>query len=144
MQQVYEERDDVDGFINQLYAGEVDLMKDEKFNSIMDTFDVLKKYNMFSNSPLTVEDDEGKTFISDTCAMISPFKSNDVECANEIGVYVKKYADAGKMTRSYDPDNHFSVLGASMQKYLADEITRQELADEIEEYWSTVEPVIHE
>ena len=28
--------------------------------------------------------DEGKTLISDTCAMVSPFKSNDVPCANHV------------------------------------------------------------
>ncbi len=222
-QQIYEEREDADAFVNALYAGEVDLMEDAKFNSVMDTFDVLKKYNLFQDSPLTVEDeevhmalsegqdvfqfggcwewndiidfdytgeiglmplpqtiddgysdsivggctkyfyidnseytnetqqkaaedflnylvysDEGKQFVSDTCAMISPFKNNDVKCANEIGVYVKKYVDEGKMIKSYDydPDNHYSQVGAIMQKYLADEIDRAELAKEVESYWA--------
>ena len=33
--------------------------------------------------------------------MISPFKSNNVPCANDIGVSVKKYADAGLTISSY-------------------------------------------
>lgn len=231
LQQVYEQRDDVDGFINKLYEGKVDLIKDERFNSVMDTFDILRKYNLFKDSPLTVEDDEvhmvlsegqdafqfggcwewndiidfdytgdigimllpqtiedsysesivggctkyfyidnsqyttdeqrkaaedflnwlvysdeGKAFVADRCAMISPFKNNDVECANEIGVYVKKYVDEGKMVKSYDydPDNHYSMVGASMQKYLADEIDRAELAKEIETYWKNTTKVEHE
>ena len=49
------------------------------------------------------------------------FKSNDVECANELGVYVKQYVDEGKLVPNYDydPDDHYSVLGTKMQQYLA-------------------------
>ena len=77
--------------------------------------------------------------------MISPFKSNDVPCANDIGVYVKKYADAGLTIASYDydPDDHYSKLGAEMQRYLADQCTREELADAIEAYWASATPVEH-
>ena len=87
--------------------------------------------------------DDGKKLVSEDCAMISPFKSNDVTCANDIGVSVKKYADAGLTIASYDydPDDHYSKLGAEMQRYLADQCTRQELADAIENYWASVTPV---
>lgn len=230
-QQIYEERDDVDAFVASLYAGEVDLTKDEKFNALMDTFDVLKKYNVWGDAPIVVEDgqvhqvmseaevafqfggcwewndivdfdyeagsiglmpvpqnvtddstgklvgggskyfyidnserttdaqkeaaakflewlagsDEGKTLISDTCAMISPFKSNTVECANELGQYVKQYVDAGKLVPNYDydPDDHYSSVGNFMQKYLADKIDRNELASEVQNYWANVTPVEH-
>lgn len=230
LQQVYEERPDPDGFVADLYAGKVDLMKDEKFNALMDTFDVLMKYNKYASGPIAVEDelihqgmsegevafqfggcwewndiidyeytgnigimpvpqnvtddytgclvgggskyfyidnsenttdeqraaacdflnwlagsDEGKTLVSDTCAMVSPFSNNDVECANELGQYVKQYADAGKMVPNYnyDPDDHYSVLGAKMQEYLAGVADRETLAKNIEQYWSTVTPVEH-
>ena len=231
LQHVYEEHADVDGFVQDLYDGKVDLMQDAKFNALMDTFDVLKEYNMFKESgPISVEDDqvhqalsegvdafqfggcwewndiidydytgniglmpipqnmndeftgkmvvfgskyfyvdnsenttqeqrdaavaflnwfalsdEGKKLVSETCAMISPFKSNDVPCANDIGVSVKKYADAGLTIASYDyaPDDHYSKLGAEMQRYLADQCTRQELADAIEAYWASTTPVQH-
>ena len=230
LQHVYEEHTDVEAFIQELYAGNVDLMQDEKFNALMDTFDVLKQYNMFKNGPIAVEDDqvhqalsegddafqfggcwewndiidydytgniglmpipqniedeftgkmvvfgskyfyvdnsenttqeqrdaacdflnwfalsdEGKTLVSETCAMISPFRSNDVPCANDIGVSVKKYADAGLTIASYDydPDDHYSKLGAEMQRYLADQCTREELADAIEAYWASSTPVEH-
>lgn len=230
LQHVYEERADVDGFMADLYAGKVDLMQDEKFNALMDTFDVLKAYNLFKEGPISAEDEQvhqalsegqdafqfggcwewndiidydytgniglmpipqnveddftgkmvvfgskyfyidnsenttqeqrdvavdfldwfalsedGQNLVSDTCAMISPFKSNTVTCANDIGVSVKKYADAGLTIASYDydPDDHYSKLGAVMQRYLADQCTRQELADEIEAYWASVTPVEH-
>ena len=228
LNQVYEEREDVQGFIDQLYAGEVNLMEDEKFNALMDTFDVLKKYNAYADSPLTAEDDmvhlmmsegedafqfggcwewndiidyeytgnigimpvpqnledaytgclvgggskffyidnseyttdeqraaasdflnwlvftdEGKTFVSDTCACVSAFKNNEVPCTNDIGVYVKQYVDAGKLVPNYDydPDDHYSVLGAKMQLYLNGDIDREGLAKEIQDYWASTTPV---
>ncbi len=58
IQQVYEERPDVEAFVQSLYAGEVDLMSDDRFNSLMDTFDALMKYNLFKDSPIAVEDDQ--------------------------------------------------------------------------------------
>ena len=230
LQQVYEEREDPEAFIQDLYAGKVDLMKDEKFNALMDTFDVLKEYNYAKASPVAAERDlseqglaegtiafmfggnwdfaemkkhdynggagmmavpqnlqddytgklvgggskyiyidgseytseekqqqakdflnwlvsseKGQTFISDTCGMVSPFKSNTVPCSDDLGKAVKTFADEGKLVPNYDydPDDHYAKLGAEMQKYLADQCTRQELADAIEAYWSSVTPVEH-
>ena len=230
LQHVYEEHDDVEAFVQALYAGNVNLMEDAKFNALMDTFDVLKEYNLFKAAPISAEDemvhmalsegedafqfggcwewndiidfdytgniglmpipqnvndaftgkmvvfgskyfyvddsestsdeqraaavdflnwfalsDEGKELVSNTCAMISPFKSNDVPCANDIGVSVEEYIDSGMTIASYDydPDDHYSKLGAEMQRYLADKCTREELAKAIENYWSTVTPVQH-
>ena len=57
IQQVYEEREDVEGFVQDLYAGNADLINDEKFNALMDVFDVLMKYNKFGSSPIAVEDE---------------------------------------------------------------------------------------
>jgi len=89
-----------------------------------------------------VYSEDGQTLISDTCAVVSPFRNNDVTCANDIGAEVKKYADAGKMVPNYDhdPDDHYPIVGASMQKYLAGQIDREELAKEIEDYWKNVKP----
>ena len=230
LQQVYEEREDPEAFIQSLYAGEADLMSDAKFNALMDTFDTLKEYNMFKAGAISVEDeqvhqamaegqdafqfggcwewndiltydytgnvgimpvpqnlqddytgklvgggskyfyvdaseytseadqqagkdfldwlatsDEGKTFVSDTCGMVSPFKSNTVACTNDIGAVVKEYVDAGLTVPNYDydPDDHYSKLGIEMQKYLADQCTREELATAIQNYWASTTPVEH-
>ena len=61
------------------------------------------------------------------------------------GAYVKQYADQGKLVPNYDydPDDHYSVLGANMQEYLAGKIDRETLAREIEAYWSSTTPVKH-
>ena len=37
------------------------------------------------------------------------------------------------------PADHWSVLGASMQKYLGGESTKDELAAEIDAYWTSQE-----
>lgn len=230
LQQVYEEREDVQSFVDSLYDGTADLMNDEKFNALMDTFDVLRKYNAFADAPITAEDelvhmmmsegdvafqfggcwewndiidydytgnvgmmpvpqnmtdlatgclvgggskffyvdnseytsdeqraaacdflnwlvydDEGRFFISDTCACVSPFSNNEVPCTNDLGAYVKQYVDEGKLIPNYDydPDDHYAVLGAVMQKYLNGDITREELAGEIQNYWAASTPVRH-
>ncbi len=230
LQQVYEEREDPEAFITSLYEGKADLINDAKFNSLMDTFDVLKDNNSFAASPIVTEDelvhkalaegevafqfggcwdwndivdfdytenigimpvpqniqdessgcivgggskyfyidnseyttdeqraaasdfiqwlvdsDEGKTFISETCGMVSPFKSNDVPCTNVLGNIVKEYVEAGKIVPNYDfdPDDHYSRVGSSMQEYLAGKIDRAELAKDIEAYWSSTTPVEH-
>ena len=89
--------------------------------------------------------DEGKTFVSDTCACVSPFANNEVPCTNHLGAYVKKFVDEGKLIPNYDydPDDHYSVLGAVMQKYLNGNIDRAELAGQIQEYWKNAKQVRH-
>ncbi len=57
-QHVYEERDDTDEFIQDLYNGDVNLEDDEKFNSLIDTFDILMEYNYFKDSPIKASDTE--------------------------------------------------------------------------------------
>jgi raffinose/stachyose/melibiose transport system substrate-binding protein len=222
LQQVYEEREDPEAFVQSLYKGEVDLMSDAKFNALMDTFDVLKEYNMWKGQegsaerelseqalaegkiafmfggnwdfammkdfdytggagmmpvPQNVQDDytgklvgggskyfyvdasEGTSaetqqaakdflawfassetaqkFVSETCGMVSPFGSNTVTCTDDLGASVKGFADADMLIPNYPgfPDDHYSVIGAEMQKYLAGQCSREELATAIENYW---------
>lgn len=53
--QVYEEQKDPAQFINDLHDGKVDLNKDAKFTSLMNTFDVLKDNNYAKNSAISAE-----------------------------------------------------------------------------------------
>jgi raffinose/stachyose/melibiose transport system substrate-binding protein len=53
--ETYEQQSDVEGFISDLYAGSADLAGNEKWNSMMDTFDVLMKYNYAASSPVAAE-----------------------------------------------------------------------------------------
>lgn len=88
-----------------------------------------------------VYDEEGKSFISVDCDMISPFVNNNCSVENPFGQSVKSYADAGLMVGNYgyDPDDHLTIVGAAMQKYLAGESDRAALAEEIETYWASVQ-----
>ena len=40
---------------------------------------------------------------------------------------------------NYLPDDHYAKVGASFQKYLADEIDREGFAAEIEAYWQATD-----
>lgn len=53
--EVFEEQDDTDAYLAQLQAGEGDLINNEKFNSLMDTFDVLMEYNYAKDSAIAAE-----------------------------------------------------------------------------------------
>lgn len=44
-------------FITDLKAGKVDLAKDETINGLLDTFDLMKSYNMYKDAPLTNSND---------------------------------------------------------------------------------------
>ena len=53
--EVYEQQDDPDAFVNDLLAGSADLLSNEKFNSLMDTFDTLIAYNYAKGSASNAE-----------------------------------------------------------------------------------------
>lgn len=220
--QFIEEREDVDGYVASLKAGEAKVIEDAKFNALMDTFDVLREYSMWKGRegsaerelseqalaegkiafmfggnwdfaemkqyeytggagimpvPQNLEDEytgkllgggskyfyvdasegtseetqqaakdflewfasseSGQKFVSETCGMVSPFGSNSVTCTDDLGASVKTFADNDLLIPNYAgfPDDHYSVVGAEMQKYLAGQCSREELATAIENYW---------
>lgn len=224
--QVYEEQEDPDAFIAGIKDGSIDLAKDEKFNSLMDTFDVLKDNNyakdaaisaerevteqklaegeiafMFGGNwdwsvinaydysenmgmmpvPQDMEDDfsgklvgggskyffidssentsaeqqqaakdflswlvddaEGQEFIVNECALVPAYSNITLEVADPLGRSVKEFTDADLLIPNYNylPDDHYSICGASFQKYLAGETDRDGLASEITDYWKTAE-----
>ena len=55
LSQVSEEQPDVEEFITKLHEGEADLINNEKFNSLMDFFDVLMEYNYAKDSAIAAE-----------------------------------------------------------------------------------------
>jgi raffinose/stachyose/melibiose transport system substrate-binding protein len=228
LQEVYEEQDDVDAFVQSLYDGKANLAKNDKFNSLMDTFDVLMKYNYAASSPVAAEretseqklasgeiafmfggnwdwsllsdydasdnmgmmpvpqntddgtneklvgggskyffidssdntsdeqreaakdflnwlvnDEEGNSFLTSDCALVPAFNNIDASGLDPLSLSVKEYADKGALVPNYDydPDDHYSQVGASMQKYLAGELDRAGFASAIEKYWSSTTPV---
>lgn len=228
--EVYEQQADPEAFVQDLYAGKADLGGNDKFNSMMDTFDVLKKYNYAAGSPVAAErevseqklaegeiafmfggnwdwsliadydpaekmgmmpvpqnmsdgsneklvgggskylfidasentsdeqvaaakdfltwlftDEEGNKFLTEECALVPAFSNIDAAGLDPLSLSVKAAADAGKLIDNYNylPDDHYSIIGASMQKYLADQTDRAGLVSEIEGYWTSVTPVEH-
>ena len=53
--EVYEQHDDPDAFIAGIKDGSIKLIEDEKFNAMMDTFDVLKDNNYAKDSAISAE-----------------------------------------------------------------------------------------
>lgn len=222
--EVYEEQEDPAAFIDELHEGKIDLNSNEKFNALMDTFDVLKANNYAADNAISAErevseqklaegevafmfggnwdwavinqyeysknmgmlpvpqdtdddsnhklvgggskffivdstentteeqrsaakdflgwivnDEAGQSFIVDDCSLVSPFTNNTLEVADPLGASVKEYSDTGMLIPSYNymPDDHYSVLGAEFQKYLAGEEDRAKFAKGIEAYWKT-------
>lgn len=228
--EVYEEQADVNAFIDALYDGSADLANNAKFNSLMDTFDLLKDYNYAAAAPTAAErevseqklaegeiaflfggnwdwsvinaydytenmgmmpvpqntddgtnamlvgggskyffidssentsdeqrqaakdflnwlvyDEAGQKFITEDCALVPAFSNIEATTLDPLGSSIKKYADAGAMIGNFNycPDDHISMVGASMQKYLDNQLDRAGLAAEISDYWANVTPVAH-
>ncbi|WP_300768650.1 ABC transporter substrate-binding protein [uncultured Bifidobacterium sp.] len=81
----------------------------------------------------------GQSFIVKDCSLVSPFTNNNLTVSDPLGKSVKKYANAGKLIANYNylPDDHYSMLGADFQKYLAGQESRADFAKSIESYWKT-------
>ncbi len=224
----FEEQDDVDAYVDSLYKGEADVAGNAKFNSLMDTFDVLMKYNYAADSPVAAEretseqklaageiafmfggnwdwsliaeyepsenlgmcgvpetsdnsgseylvgggskyfmidnseyttdeqkqaakdflnwlvfEEDGNKFLTEKCALVPAYSNIDASALDPLSKSVKAYADAGKLIPSYNyaPDDHYAVVGAAMQKYLAGEADRAAFAEEIVNYWKSTTPV---
>jgi raffinose/stachyose/melibiose transport system substrate-binding protein len=92
-----------------------------------------------------VFDEEGQEFLVNTCALVPAFANITLPVSDPLGASVKSYADTGAMTANYNylPDDHYAKVGISFQKYLADQIDRAGLADEITTYWATAEVGAH-
>ena len=222
--QVYEEQDDPDAFLMDLSAGKVKLMENEKFNSLMDTFDVLmennyakasaisaereisekklaegeiafmfggnwdwsqinqfdytenmgmmpvpqdlddgmnemlvgggSKYFFIDNSSNTSEEqrqqakdflnwliynENGQSFLVNDCALVPAFSNIELPISDPLGASVSKYTNDGMLIPNYNymPDDHYAILGAMFQKYLAGISDREGFAKDVETYWHT-------
>ena len=228
--EVYEEQPDVEGYVDSLYAGKADLANNEKFNALMDTFDVLKKYNYAADSAIAAEREvteqklaegeiafmfggnwdwsmllsydysekmgmrpvpqntedgtnqklvgggskyffidssentsdeqrqaakdflnwlvfeaDGNAFLTEKCNLVPAYSNIDAAALDPLALSVKKYADDNALVDNYNylPDDHISIAGANMQKYLAGQIDRAGLAKDLEAYWKTATPIAH-
>lgn len=214
----------VDEFLQNLRAGKVDLSENAVVNGLLDTFDVMKKYNIDRNDPLSgtydrgvaligtgevglwfmgnwawpqisefaadnlqfgflpvpisnnpddygnsqipvgatkfliidknqnskeaqeaakdflnwlVYDEIGQDMLVNKLNIIPAFKNITLEPQDPLAKSILQYVREGKtMQFVLDlPPDHWSMVGASMQKYLADVVDREGLLSEIKNYW---------
>lgn len=92
-----------------------------------------------------VSDPEGNAFLTEKCALVPAYSNIDCSALDPLSQSVKKYADEGALIDNYNylPDDHITVAGGYMQKYLAGEEDRAAFAAELESYWKTATVVAH-
>ena len=86
-----------------------------------------------------VYSDNGQKMLVQNACVIPACKNNTYEALDPLGKDIQtKMAAGNTYSSSYiAPSDHWSVLGASMQKYLAGESTKDQLASEIDAYWTS-------
>ncbi|WP_347979602.1 hypothetical protein [Hungatella hominis] len=79
----------------------------------------------------------GQQMIVKTCNLIPPFQNNPYEPADPLSrdIYNRVHEERAFNASAIVPNDHWAVLGASMQKYLAGRSSREELIQSIENYW---------
>ena len=83
----------------------------------------------------------GQQMLVKTCNIIPPFQNNPYEPSDPLSrdIYARVHNDEAFNASAIVPNDHWAVLGAAMQKYLADRSDRQELIDSIQTYWDEQE-----
>ena len=72
------------------------------------------------------------------CSLIPAFSNIKEQATNGLSKSVQQAANEGRLFPGIIdyPGDHWSTLGATMQKYLGGKIDRAELAKEIDAYWA--------
>jgi raffinose/stachyose/melibiose transport system substrate-binding protein len=86
-----------------------------------------------------VYDEEGQDFLVNTCALVPAFSNIERDVSDPLGKSVKYYADKGALVPNYNylPDDHYAILGAQFQKYLAGKSDRKGFAKDVTTFWKT-------
>jgi raffinose/stachyose/melibiose transport system substrate-binding protein len=223
--------DNVEGnrkFVEDMQSGKVKLSENPQFNGLLDTFDLLKKYNARKNDPLVadynkdsadfaqgnaafyfmgdwtwavigtlegrdeefgiipvpisnnpddfgnsqvafsepklfaidnsgstkkqqeaakdliewmVTSEEGQDAIVAKMGLSMPYKDVKATSTNVLSNAVSQYVSEGNVINigviNYLPQDYWAKTGASMQKYLVDNIDRKQLTKEVEDYWKS-------
>lgn len=84
-----------------------------------------------------VYEKNGQDFLVNKASIIPAFNSVTLEPQDPLAKSIKEYLKAGKTVVGMTtlPSDHWSEVGASMQKYLAKATDRAGLAADIETYW---------
>lgn len=83
----------------------------------------------------------GQQMLVYTCNLIPPFQNNPYEPTDPLScnIYEKVQSGGTFNASAIVPNDHWSILGAAMQKYLADRSDREELIESMEDYWAEQE-----
>ncbi len=83
--------------------------------------------------------ENGQKMLVENAAIIPACSNNVNEALDPLGKDIQTRLESGNVFSSsfIAPSDHWSVLGASMQKYIAGESTKEELAAEINTYWTS-------
>ena len=86
-----------------------------------------------------VYNENGQSFLVDDCALVPAFSNINLPISDPLGASVSEYTVAGKLIPNYNylPDDHYAILGAMFQKYLAGKSDRKGFAKDIMIYWGT-------
>jgi raffinose/stachyose/melibiose transport system substrate-binding protein len=86
-----------------------------------------------------VYNEDGQQMLVETCALIPACSNNTFEPIDPLGRDIKEKLINGKTYSSafIAPSDHWSVMGAAMQKYIAKQSTREELAKSLTDYWTS-------
>lgn len=83
----------------------------------------------------------GQQMLVKTCNVIPPFKNNPFEPADPLSrdIYTKVHEQKAFNASAIVPNDHWAVLGAAMQKYLAGRSSRDEMISSVQGYWDEQE-----
>lgn len=83
----------------------------------------------------------GQQLVVYRCNIIPPFQNNPYEPTDLLSRSIYEHVQNGETfsASAIVPNDHWSILGGAMQKYLADRCDREELIELIEAYWAEQE-----
>lgn len=83
----------------------------------------------------------GQQLVVYKCNIIPPFRNNPYEPTDPLSRDIYEHVQNGETfsASAIVPNDHWSILGGAMQKYLADRCDREKLIELIEEYWAEQE-----
>ena len=83
----------------------------------------------------------GQQLVVYRCNIIPPFQNNPYEPTDPLSRSIYEHVQDGETfsASAIVPNDHWSILGGAMQKYLADRCDREELIELIEAYWAEQE-----
>lgn len=83
--------------------------------------------------------ESGQKMLVENAALIPAFSNNSFDPLDPLGMDIKEKMSEGKTFSSsfIAPGDHWSVMGAALQKYIAKQSSSKELAESLNSYWAS-------